>query len=234
MIPDELVIFDTETTGVDVESDRIVTAHVGVIDRTGAHLRGRSWLVEPGIPIPEAATAVHGITTAHAATEGQKADKAVRDIAASLALELMFGARPLVIYNAPYDLTLLDRELRRHTGAGIDFPLEPVIDPLVLDKAIDKWRKGSRRLADVAKLHGIDADDAHNAKADAIMAGRLALKLLKSPKFPADSTLEKVHAWTKAWRREQAESYRQYVLKNGGDGLDIRSDWPIYPYGGQG
>ena len=51
----------------------------------------------------------------------------------------------------------------------------PIIDPLVLDKAIEKYRPGSRKLADVARHHGgtAFADSSwHSAEADAIAAGR--------------------------------------------------------------
>ena len=59
-------MFDLETTGVDVTTDRIVTAHVGLLGPDGVALRSQSWLADPGVEIPEGATAVHGITTAHA------------------------------------------------------------------------------------------------------------------------------------------------------------------------
>ena len=60
--------FDVESTGVDVFTDRIVTATVVKIE--GGQLADqRSWLVDPGISIPEAATKVHGITTERARAE---------------------------------------------------------------------------------------------------------------------------------------------------------------------
>ena len=51
--------------------------------------------------------------------------------------------------NAPFDLTLLDRELRRHRAASLSHylgqnPLR-VLDPRVLDKHLDRYRKGRRR-----------------------------------------------------------------------------------------
>ncbi len=67
---DELVrgrwaAFDTETTGVDVEIDRIVSAALVVQDAPGLRPRVTRWLVNPGVPVPEAATAVHGLTQEH-------------------------------------------------------------------------------------------------------------------------------------------------------------------------
>ena len=58
-----LIVLDTETTGTDVNSDRIVEVGFQVWDATGMTKEWRS-LVNPGVPIPAAATRVHGITDA--------------------------------------------------------------------------------------------------------------------------------------------------------------------------
>ena len=56
--------YDCETTGIDVETDRIVTATLVKID--GSEVESREWLINPGVEIPDEATAVHGVTTLHA------------------------------------------------------------------------------------------------------------------------------------------------------------------------
>lgn len=66
-----LAAFDTETTGVDVETDRIVSAAVVVQDAPGARPRVSRWLVNPGVPVPEGATAVHGLTDEHLQRNGR-------------------------------------------------------------------------------------------------------------------------------------------------------------------
>ena len=66
-----LLGFDTETTGVDVDNDRIVTAALVRRDATGTHVR--SWLIDPGVDIPEAAAAIHGVSTEHAREHGRPA-----------------------------------------------------------------------------------------------------------------------------------------------------------------
>ena len=62
-----MVGFDTETTGISTTNDRIVTA--ALITRTGSDVALRTWLIDPGVPIPAAASAVHGITTEYARRE---------------------------------------------------------------------------------------------------------------------------------------------------------------------
>jgi DNA polymerase-3 subunit epsilon len=108
-----LGVFDLETTGIDVETARIVTAHVGLIDATGASIAHGEWLADPGVEIPEQASAVHGISTERARAEGRPAAEVVAEIVAAVRAVFARGV-PLVVYNAPYDLTLLDREARRH------------------------------------------------------------------------------------------------------------------------
>ena len=91
-------VFDLETTGVDVESDRVVTAYVGVLDAAGRQIAARSWLADPGVPIPEGATAVHGITTEHARAEGRPSPEVVAEVTAALR-SLLEQNVPVVAYN---------------------------------------------------------------------------------------------------------------------------------------
>lgn len=69
----------------------------------------------------------------------------VEEIARALAEQCAAG-RPLVVMNAPFDLTLLDRELKRHRASSLGPYLQNsplcVLDPRVLDKHLDRYRKG--------------------------------------------------------------------------------------------
>jgi DNA polymerase III subunit epsilon len=169
---DELAVFDLETTGVDVESCRIVSAHVGILDAAGTPVEQWDWLADPGVEIPDGAAAVHGITTERARAEGRPAAEVVGEIVATLDA-ILFSGMPLVVYNAPYDLTLLHREARRHGVLPVHDP-SPVIDPLVIDKALDKYRRGKRTLTVASEVYGVELTDAHTAGADAVAAGRVA------------------------------------------------------------
>ncbi|WP_374202513.1 3'-5' exonuclease [Curtobacterium sp. VKM Ac-2922] len=218
-----LGVFDLETTGIDVETARIVTAHVGLIDMTGRSIVEGSWLADPGVPIPEQASAVHGISTERAQAEGRPAAEVVAEIVA--AVEAVFARGiPLVIYNAPYDLTLLDREAKRH---GIASPvIGNVVDPLVIDKALDTYRKGKRTLEAAAELYGVDLSDAHDAGADAIAAGRVAQAI--AAKFPDDLTIsaEELHRKQVAWCADQAASFQQYMRAKRDPAFTADTRWP--------
>src|SRR5690606_22490016 len=140
---------------------------------SGDHVLARwDWLANPGIEIPDGAVAVHGITTDRARAEGRPASAVVAEIAQTLRVLFALGT-PVAVYNAPYDLTLLDRECRRHGLEPIDRP-SPVIDPLVIDKALDRYRKGKRTLEAAAQRYGVALTEAHDAGADAIAAGHVA------------------------------------------------------------
>src|SRR4051794_24467066 len=99
-------VFDLETTGIDVNRDRIVTAHIGVLDSDGSVLSGRNWLANPGIDIPEQATAVHGISTERARLHGHVASSVVAEVVAELRALFEQGVA-VVAYNASFDFSLL-------------------------------------------------------------------------------------------------------------------------------
>ncbi|MDR6868247.1 DNA polymerase-3 subunit epsilon [Microbacterium resistens] len=222
---DRIGVFDLETTGIDVDRDRIVTAHVGVLDRRGEEIAARSWLADPGVPIPDEAAAIHGITTERARRDGAPAAAVTAAVTGSLKALLAQGV-PVVAYNASFDFSLLAAEARRHGVEPLDAPA-PVIDPLVIDKAYDRYRPGKRTLAVVAAHYDVLLDDAHEASADAIAAGRIAQALAR--RFSLPDTAVELHTRQIGWARAQAESLTEYFIRIGRlepeESLD--GAWPV-------
>jgi DNA polymerase-3 subunit epsilon len=220
-------VFDLETTGVDVTRDRVVTAYVGLLDETGAVVHEEHWLADPGIEIPEGATAVHGITTAHARAHGRPAVEVVAEVTAALRTLLSAGI-PVVAYNAAYDFSLLKYEGERHGLECLDCPA-PVIDPLVIDKTLDRYRKGKRTLDVVAAHYAVPLEAAHEASADAIAAGRVALALAERFADHLPEDVLELHTRQIGWAREQAESLTEYFISIGrlepSEALD--GTWPV-------
>jgi DNA polymerase-3 subunit epsilon len=150
-----LAAFDLETTGVQVESDRVVTACIAVIRPTPIppwDVEVNTWLIDPGVEIPAGAIEVHGITNERARRDGRNPVGALDEIAATLASAQAEGI-PIVGANLAYDNTLLDRGLRRHNLRTVEDrlgrPLGPCIDVQVLDKHVDPYRRkaeGNRKL----------------------------------------------------------------------------------------
>jgi DNA polymerase-3 subunit epsilon len=221
---DRLGVFDLETTGIDVETSRIVSAHVGVIDADGTVIEQRDWLADPGIEIPAQASAVHGITTERARAEGRPAAEVVAEIVAALE-DLVARGIAITIYNAPYDLSLLHHEALRHGVTPLHEPV-PIIDPLVLDRAVDKYRKGKRTLEAAALVYGVSLTDAHDAGADAVAAGRIAQAL--AGRYGAQLAIagSDLHALQVDWCAEQSASFQDYMRRTKDPSFTSSGSWP--------
>ncbi|HEU4755287.1 MAG TPA: exonuclease domain-containing protein [Agromyces sp.] len=222
---DTLAVFDLETTGIDVDSCRIVTAHVGVIGPRGEVVEQREWLVDPGIEIPTAATLIHGVTTERARLEGLAAAQAVAEIIDALRDAAGRGL-PIVAYNAAYDLSLLRYEAERYGHEPFRGP-GWVIDPLVIDKAVDRFRRGKRTLTAACEHYGVELLAAHDAGADAIAAGRVAQAIARAFPEVAEYALAELHARQVGWSREQAESYQDWRRRNGEPEFTTSGAWPL-------
>ncbi|MDI9885347.1 3'-5' exonuclease [Streptomyces sp. HNM0645] len=225
--------FDLETTGVDVEEDRIVTACV-VQCGGGQPTQSATWLADPGIDIPEQAAAVHGITTEQARAEGRPAPEVIEQVTAML-VDTVEAGIPVVIMNASYDLTLLDREARRHGVLPLTDMVNEgliVLDPRVIDKQISR-RKGGRTLADLCRHYEVRLDGAHSSDADAIAACRVVWRIADTTARIRETPLAQLHAQQIEWAAAQGRSLAAYFRRTPGkeawaDG--VREEWPLVPH----
>jgi DNA polymerase III subunit epsilon len=227
-----LVGFDLETTGTDPDVSRIVTA--ALVDTKGDEpVRITPWLVNPGVPIPAEAAAIHGISTEHAAAQGQPAPEAVEEIAAALCRRLAAGV-PVVAFNAPFDLSLLDAELRRHHLPTLrerlgGRPVGPVLDPLVVDRSVDRYRRGSRTLQSVCGVYGVELADAHDAGSDALAAVRVAVRLAERyPREVGGLPLADLHERQIGWYTAWAEGFQAWLRREKDPAAVIDARWPIH------
>lgn len=162
-----LVVFDTETTGTNSRSDRIVEIACVKIHPDG---RREDWerRLNPGIPIPAASTAIHGISDADVASAPR-----FRDVAADLAAYL--AGCDLAGYNiAGFDLPVLRAEFLR---AGVPFE---VSDRRLVDAQRIFFAREPRHLAAAARFYcQSEHDGAHGARADAEMTLRVLVGQLE-------------------------------------------------------
>lgn len=177
--------FDLESTSADPEDARIVEAYVGYVGGGLAPIDPPVLLVNPGVEVPEEAARIHGYTTEYLAEHGDPADAAVDAIACWVA-DAINERIPLVGHNIRYDLTVLDRECRRHGLPTVEERtggvLGPVIDTYVLSKYLDRWRRrvsetqGAHVLKTTAQVFGVPwaDEDAHGARYDALVSARVA------------------------------------------------------------
>lgn len=226
-----IVVVDTETSGVDVFNDRIVTCFIGLMNDGGEFVNREDFLINPGIEIPQGAIDVHGITNERAKAEGLDPKVALPRIRELLQWAIDTDT-PIVVYNAPFDLTLINAELERHGFLSLPFTEQAIIvDPLVVDKAQDKYRKGSRKLADTAWHYGLDVDRGltHSADYDCLLAGRLALHFIGHLPY----MLDELNVLQRTWKSEQSASLQRYFRsnrnKNGADPTAVvDGGFPVY------
>ncbi|MDF5756595.1 exonuclease domain-containing protein [Spongiactinospora sp. TRM90649] len=250
-----LLALDTETTGVDVEKDRILTAAAIDLAPATRHKHLRHWVINPGVEVPQEAAEIHGYTTARIRAEGRTdVAEAVGEIADAVVDAAQAGA-PIIAYNAPFDLSLIDRETRRHGLVPLADRLAAtplvVIDPYVIDKATDTYRRGSRSLTTVSEHYGVPVGaDAHGCVADALAAARVAWVIMQRACLGVDRLTElggyqsdvaariaalasmsppDLHRFQVQAKREQAESFIAYRKRRGEPTDGISSLWPIIP-----
>ena len=213
-----LLALDLETTGLDPLADRIVQGAVALVAADGS-VSDKSWdgIVDPGVPIPVQASDIHGITTDRARREGIPPVEALRRIA-RLVDDAEAGGIPLVIYNAPFDWPFVLAEAQRH---GVNIAKPEIIDPLVIDRAVDRYRRGSRRLAAVAAHYDHDLGQTHDARADAIAAAAIARAVgARYPDVGGLTPRALLPLQTK-WDAEHAASLSRHL------GKPIHAGWPL-------
>ncbi|MDQ1018800.1 exonuclease domain-containing protein [Streptomyces afghaniensis] len=224
-----LVGFDVETTGLDVETDRIVT---GSVVRWGGGLptEPRTWRSDlGGAEISADATAIHGITTEAARAAGRPAAEAVAEIAEALS-EYASAGWPIVVMNAPFDLTMLERECARYGVRSVWDATPVVLDPWVMDKYLDRYRRGKRTLVALCHHYGVKLEGgAHNSEVDAKAACGVAWKI--GSRYPriGHEDIGELHEMQARWARELRDDYLAWQMERLGACDDAPYEWPFIP-----
>lgn len=220
--------FDTETTGVDVTSSRLVTA--ALVWRQDGTDTVSTWLADPQVDIPESATNVHGISTQFARENGQNVAEVLEDVLARLAAAVHQGVA-LVAFNGSFDLQLLHNEAKRHGVATLEDrlggPLTAYLDPLVIDRAADRYRRGKRTLKDLIGVYQVTPrDNLHTAEVD--VQGTLDVLEAQLQRFPAlgQMSLPEMFQWQQSEHRKWARNFNEFLRSKGRIG-DVAESWPM-------
>ena len=149
-----ICFFDLETTGIDITKDRIVEISILKVYPNG-NKESKTWLVNPTIPIPKAASDVHGITDERVAGEPTFKELAKQ-------IHNMIKDSDLAGYNSDrFDIPLLAEEMLR---AEVDFDLGNRVS---VDVQTIFHKMEQRTLSAAYKFYcGKDLIDAHTASAD--------------------------------------------------------------------
>ena len=149
-----ICFFDLETTGIDITKDRIVEISILKVYPNG-NKESKTWLVNSTIPIPKAASDVHGITDERVAGEPTFKELAKQ-------IHNMIKDSDLAGYNSDrFDIPLLAEEMLR---AEVDFDLGNRVS---VDVQTIFHKMEQRTLSAAYKFYcGKDLIDAHTASAD--------------------------------------------------------------------
>lgn len=218
-----LAVLDVETTGLDAGTDAIVS--VAVVHATlGSDEPPRlaySTLIRPWRSIPEAVTAIHGITDADV-TDAPTWAQAWPEIAATV------EGRVLCAHNAPFDAGFVGAECAR---IGASVPGGKLwLCTQVAAYVVDRYQS-SKRLVDVAARRGIVLD-AHGAAGDALTAALLApglwreaLRITGSTGAAAPETYRALLSWQHAEALRQERDFVAYLIRQGARGERPSSPW---------
>ena len=159
------IFYDTETTGVKVGKDRIV--EIAAYDPE-QDLQFQQ-LVNPEIPIPKEASAIHHITDSMV-RNCPTFKKVGTDFATFCSGDVILIAHN----NDAFDLPFIRSEFER---SGLPFPKCPSIDSL---KFARKYRPDLPRhsLQHLREYHGIPANNAHRALDDVIILYKVFMQMI--------------------------------------------------------
>lgn len=218
---------DTETTGVDVFNDRIVQLFVATADKHGNLIDTWEWIINPEVPVPKEASDVHGFTDEFLQEHGDDPAYVLRK-----ALGVFREHHNLiwVAFNMSFDLSILDSEFKRHKitenfADGVSGHVN-LFDPMVVDRAKDKYRKGKRTLEALAGHYGVpfDPDEAHNATVDTEATAKVAVKVAAKYGIPTTQEQSRMH---QSWAAGITTYFaKQGKLEEDGSPIVVSGDWP--------
>ncbi|MDR1599598.1 MAG: PolC-type DNA polymerase III [Oscillospiraceae bacterium] len=173
----DIVTLDFETTGLSAERDRVV--EIGAVrSRGGMVVEEFSRMVNPGRPMPAAASRVNHITDAMLAS-APPFEAIAEEFAAFL------GSSPIAAHNAPFDAAFLRAELSR---VGIEWK-QPVVDTLAMARRLYPRMK-SHSLAATCKYLRVPLKDAHRAVNDARATAKALSIMLEQCRAKGARTLD--------------------------------------------
>lgn len=193
-----ICFFDLETTGTDITKDRIVEISILKVFPNG-NRESKTWLVNPTIPIPKAASEIHGITNERVANE-----PTFSEIAKTI--HNMIKDSDLAGYNSDrFDIPLLAEEMLR---ANVDFDLG---NRVAVDVQTIFHKMEQRTLSAAYKFYcGKTLSDAHSAQADTNATYEI-LKAQLDRYQELENNMKKLSEFT---ARKQTVDFAGFIIMN--------------------
>jgi DNA polymerase III epsilon subunit family exonuclease len=178
-----VLVFDTETTGVSAEEDRVVELGA-LFCKRGSLCDKRKMRLDPQRDIPAGASAIHGIFDQHVVGKPTFSQIAERFAEYLSGATLGEGQPWLCGYNAvEFDGPLLNQEFSR-AGLSVRIDVTQIIDPMVFARWHFRHLR-SRALTSVCEHLGVPLVRAHSALADAQATWELLQKFLSLGLVPS-------------------------------------------------
>ena len=191
----DYVAIDFETTGLDAESNEIVSIGLVPFDLNRIYFnKAKEWFVKPRRSLSHDSVTIHGIT------HSQLSD--APDISEVLGEVLEAAAGRVVVVHFKYiERNFLYNAVKDRTGEQLMFP---VIDTMSLEDQLHRrgllsrmkqhlfGKRESVRLADSRERYGLPRYQLHSAKVDALATAELLQAQLKNF-YPDDTRIS--HLW---------------------------------------
>lgn len=212
------IAFDVETMGLNAYSDRIVELGA-VLFESGTIVNQYSTLVNPGIPIPAAASRVNHISNEMIRSAPTEAN--VYPSFVSFLGDALQGSTIICAHNAKFDMDFLSETLRR---LGFNGNIR-YVDTLALSRKhlkLENYKQDT-----VAASFGIVNQNSHRAVTDAKVCGKILWELLKSQGEEIEKQAKKQERALEAKKLSEEELevcavIQDAVLKRGGNSQWLR------------
>jgi DNA polymerase-3 subunit epsilon len=150
---------------------------------------------------------------------------------ADMLVEALKKDVPVVAFNGSFDLKILHSELQRlglptlTDRLGRD--VAPVLDPLVIDRGVDRYRKGKRTLSALMEHYDVVMDGRmHTADVDVSATLDVLRAMARVHPKLAQSGLEELYKQQIAWHQGWADNFNDY-LRSKGKPADAPREWPM-------
>ena len=185
---DNIVVFDTETTGLDLSKDQIIQLSAIKINRNGVILDTLDLFIEPTVPISKESIDTHGFDLTYI-----KAHGGVDAKTALTRFSKFVSGSVLVGHNSfNFDLPLINRQLYDNGLTPLNY--KSAYDTLIIAKQFLPTLL-NYKLSTLCDNFGITNTDAHNALGDITATAKCLIRLINDYIIP--TTADRVEVLSK-------------------------------------
>ena len=197
-----IVIYDTETTGLDLRSDQMVQLSAIRMDGEGNILDTFDQMIEPTVPIGEGAHQTHGFNLEYIKTHGGvSAQEALKRFS-----KFVQGATLVGHNSTRFDSPLIKRQLKENGLPPLDILAE--YDTLAIAKEFHATLPDFR-LSTLCFKYGIVNEAAHNAYGDIVATGKVLHRMIVEDVIP--TALERQNVCEK--HKEKFQKLYQFFVE---------------------